>query len=167
MSSTFIDMALAVGAPIIPVRRVGGLPVAPQEQRIEFPTRKGRQDYWLGRPLLPEELAKLPLKERKERVIAAMNALGPDLATEVPLPGDARFAAEVEAWQQRTGATPEDAVLFATLAERKNPGAEIKALIAGAHAGQLSVTDDPRSQWLGQFALRLFGPKGPTVKGLR
>jgi hypothetical protein len=85
----------------------------------------------------------------------------------VPLPGDARFAAEVEAWQQRTGATPEDAVLFATLAERKNTGAEIKALIAGAHAGQLSVTDDPRSQWLGQFALRLFGPKGPTVKGLR
>ncbi|MDD2744411.1 MAG: polyketide synthase dehydratase domain-containing protein, partial [Rhodocyclaceae bacterium] len=167
MSSTFIDMALAVGAPIIPVRLVGGLPVAPLEQRIEFPTGMGRQDYWLGRPLLPEELAKLPLKERKERVIAAMNALGPDLATEVPLPGDARFAAEVEAWQQRTGATPEDAVLFATLAERKNPGAEIKALIAGAHAGQLSVTDDPRSQWLGQFAQRLFGPKGPTVKGLR
>jgi 1-acyl-sn-glycerol-3-phosphate acyltransferase len=166
MSSTFIDMALAIGAPIIPVRLVGGLPVTPLEQRIEFPTGFGRQDYWLGRPLLPEELAKLPLKERKERVIAAMNALGPELSSEVPLPGDARFGAEVEAWQERTGVSPEDAVLFSTLAELKNPGNEVKALLEGAKAGQLAVTADPRSQWLGQLAQQLFGPKGPTVKGL-
>ena len=167
MSSTFIDMAMAVGAPIIPVRLVGGLPVTPLKQRIEFPTGFGRQDYWLGRPLLPEDLAKLPLKERKERVLAAMNALGPDLASETPLPGDARFGAEVEAWQVRTGCSPEDAVLFSTLAERQKPGAEIKALIAAARAGQLTVSADPRSQWLGQLAARLFGPKGPAIKGLR
>ena len=167
MSSTFIDMALAIGAPIIPVRLVGGLPVTPLEQRIEFPTGFGRQDYWLGRPILPEALAKLPLKQRKEYVMAAMNALGPELSGETPLAGDPRFGAEVEAWQAKTGASPEDAVLFTTLAGLRNPGAEIKALIAGARAGELAVSADPRSQWLGQLAQRLFGPSGPTVKGLR
>jgi len=140
--------------------------VTPLEQRTEFPFGFGRQDYWLGKPLLPEELAKLPLKERKERVIAAMNALGPDLSSETPLPGDERFSAEVAAWHASTGACEEDAVLFKTLAEQQNPGAEIKALIAGARAGELTVTADPRSQWLGQLAKRLFGPKGPAVKGL-
>jgi hypothetical protein len=95
-----------------------------------------------------------------------MNALGPELSSEVPLPGDARFGAEVEAWQERTGVSPEDAVLFSTLAELKNPGTEVKALLEGAKAGQLAVTADPRSQWLGQLAQQLFGPKGPTVKGL-
>jgi 1-acyl-sn-glycerol-3-phosphate acyltransferase len=167
MSSTFIDMALAIGAPIIPVRLVGGLPVTPLAQRLEFPLDFGRQDYWLGRPLLPEELAKLPLKARKEVVLAAMNTLGPALSTETPQPGDARFAAEVDAWRVRSGANLEDAVLFATLAGLPKPSAEVKTLLDGARAGQLTVGADPRAQWLGRLAKRLFGQHGPTVHGLR
>jgi 3-hydroxymyristoyl/3-hydroxydecanoyl-(acyl carrier protein) dehydratase/1-acyl-sn-glycerol-3-phosphate acyltransferase len=167
MSSTFIDMALAIGAPIVPVRLVGGLPVAPLEQRLEFPLGFGRQDYWLGSPLFPEDLAKLPLKARKDVVLAAMNMLGPELATETPLPGDARFGAEVEAWRARTGASAEDAVLFATLAGLKNPGAEVRTLLDGARTGKLTLTADARSQWLGRLAQRLFGDHGPVVEGLR
>jgi 1-acyl-sn-glycerol-3-phosphate acyltransferase len=166
MSSTFIDMALAIGAPIIPVRLVGGLPVEPLEQRLEFPVGFSRQDYWLGRPLLPEDLAKLPLKARKEVVLAAMNTLGPDLETETPLPGDARFDSEVEAWRARTGATAEDAVLFATLAGLQNPGAEVRTLLDGARAGKLTLTADARSQWMGRLAQRLFGSHGPAIDGL-
>ena len=167
MSSSFIDMALAIGAPIIPVRLVGGLPVTPLETRIEFPVGFGRQDYWLGRPILPEQLAKLPLKERKDVVIAAMNSLGPDLSTEVPLPGDAQFGAAAEQWRARTGATPEDSVLLTTLAGLRNPGAEVKRLLDGARSGRLHVASDPRSQWLGRLAKRFFGPNGPVVDGLQ
>ncbi|MDP1829027.1 MAG: beta-ketoacyl synthase N-terminal-like domain-containing protein [Archangium sp.] len=166
MSSTFIDMALAIGAPIIPVRLVGGLPVAPLETRLEFPVGFGRQDYWLGRPLLPEQLSKLPLKERKDVVLAAMNSLGPDLSTETPLPGDAQFGVAAEEWRARTGTTPEDAVLFTTLAGLRSPGVEVKALLEGARAGRMTLTSDPRSQWLGRLAKRLFGPNGPAVDGL-
>jgi 1-acyl-sn-glycerol-3-phosphate acyltransferase len=167
ISSTFIDMALAIGAPIIPVRLVGGLPVTPLKQRLEFPEGFGRQDYWLGRPLLPEDLARLPLKARKDVVLAAMNTLGPELTGETPLPGDARFSAEVEAWRARSGASPEDAVLFATLAGLKNPGTAVRELLAGARTGTLSLGADARSQWLGRLAQRLFGPQGPVVEGLR
>lgn len=166
MSSTFIDMALAIGAPIVPVRLVGGLPVQPLEARLEFPVGFGRQDYWIGRPLLPEELAKLPLKARKDVVLAAMNGLGPALADEVPLPGDATFAAEVQAWHERTGACMEDAVLFATLAGVAQPGDEVKALLEAARTGRLTLTGDARLQWLGKLAQRLFGPRGPQVEGV-
>ena len=166
MSSTFIDLALAIGAPIIPVRLVGGLPVAPLEQRLEFPVGFGRQDYWLGRPLFPEQLARLPLKERKDVVIAAMNSLGPDLANETPLQGDAQFGVAAQEWCARTGATPEDAVLFTTLAGLRSPGVEVKALLEGARQGRLTVTAEPRSQWLGRLAKRLFGSNGPAVDGL-
>jgi hypothetical protein len=88
------------------------------------------------------------------------------LASETPLPGDARFGAEVEAWCARTGASQEDAVLFTTLAGLQNPGAEVKALLAGARSGKLALTADARSQWLGRLAKRLFGPHGPAVEGL-
>jgi acyl transferase domain-containing protein/3-hydroxymyristoyl/3-hydroxydecanoyl-(acyl carrier protein) dehydratase/1-acyl-sn-glycerol-3-phosphate acyltransferase len=166
ISSAFIDMALAHGAPIIPVRMVGGLPVSPLKHRLEFPIAFGRQDYWLGRPLLPEMLAKLSLKARKDVILATMNALGPELSTETPLPGDAQFSAAVETWRARTGASLEDAVLFSTLAELRNPGTEVKSLLDGARAGRLILTPDPRSQWLGRLAQRLFGPNGPAVEGI-
>ena len=166
MSSAFIDLALAVGAPIIPVRLAGGLPVEPLETRLEFPVGFGRQDYWLGRPILPEELKALPLKERKEAVLAAMNALGPPLATETPLGGDPQFGAAVEAWRARTGASLEDAVLLMTLAGAKSPGAEVRRLQEGAREGALRVGTDARAQWLGRLAKRLFGPRGPRVEGL-
>ncbi|MHC4390942.1 MAG: hypothetical protein ACYS22_06445, partial [Planctomycetota bacterium] len=43
MSGSFIDLALAVGAPVVPVRFVGGLPVEPLDERIEFPVGMGTQ----------------------------------------------------------------------------------------------------------------------------
>jgi len=166
MSSTFIDMAIAIGAPIIPVRLVGGLPVEPVEERLEFPVDYGRQDFWLGAPLMPEMLASLPLKERRDLVLAAMNTLGPDLSTETPQSGDPQFAAAVDGWRSRTGVGLVDAVLFATLAGQRNPGPQARAILDAAKTGKLVVTSDPRSQWLGRLARRLFGPHGPVVEGL-
>jgi hypothetical protein len=163
MSSAFIDMALAVGAPIVPVRFVGGLPLEALTTRLEFPVGFGRQDYWLGRPIFPEELAALPYKDRKAVVIAAINGLGPDVATETPTAPDPAFGAAVDAWIARTGATPEDAVLFTTLATLADPGDEVRALCDGAREGRLVVGHDPRGQWLAQLAQRLFGPRGPAV----
>ena len=166
MSSAFIDMALSVGAPIVPVRLVGGLPVAELETRLEFPLGFGKQDYWVGRPILPEELAALPYKDRKSVVISAINGLGPELASERPMAPDPAFGAAVEAWIARTGATPEDAVLFTTLATLEQPSDDVRALCDGARAGRLLVAGDARGQWLGRLAQRLFGPRGPEIVGL-
>ncbi len=166
VSSAFIELALATRVPIVPVRFVGGLPVQPVDTRLDFPVDFGRQDYWVGAALMPEALEKLPLKDRKDVVLAALNALGPPLASETPLPGDARLAAEVMAWSQRAGTTIDDAVMLVTLATLRNPCAEVVALQQAIRQGSLTVKGDAASQWLGSLARRLFGPKGPTVLGL-
>ncbi|MBZ5504302.1 MAG: polyketide synthase dehydratase domain-containing protein [Acidobacteriia bacterium] len=163
MSSAFIDLALAVGAPIIPVRFVGGLPVAEVEKRLEFPAGFGRQDYWLGKPIFPEELAALPYKDRKEVVIAAINGLGPDVMAETPSEPNLAFSAAVHEWIVRTGSTPEDAVFFTTLAMLAEPGDEVRALCDGARQGKLVVGSGERAEWLVRFAERLFGPDGPQI----
>ena len=81
MSGAFIDMAVAVGAPIVPVRFVGGLPVARLANKIEFPVGMGKQDFVIGTPIVPEEVSALPYRDRKERSDDARRAMEASVAT--------------------------------------------------------------------------------------
>ena len=161
MSSAFIDMAMAVDAPIVPVRFVGGLPVDELSKRLEFPCGFGRQDYWIGRPILPEELASLPYKDRKAMVIAGINSLGPEMMTEIPSAPDPAFAAAVEEWIARTGVAAEYAVLFTTLARLDSAGDEVRVLCDSVRSGRVPAGTGPRAEWLAQLARRFLGPNGP------
>ena len=163
LSATLVDLALAVGAPIVPVRFARGLPVEPAMRRLEFPLRYGRQDYWIGSPILPEVLAALAYRERKDTVLAALNALGPGPDGDVPTAPEPEFEAQVRDWIERTGATHEDAVMYVTLTERTEPTPAVRLLLDAAKSGRLLVSDDERSRWLGRLAKRLFGPHGPEV----
>ena len=164
LSGSFVDMAVKAGAAIVPVRFVGGLPSEPLEQRIEFPLGHGQQDYWLGAPLLPEELEKLRYKDRRQAVMEAINQLGPSNEEEQPLPPNPDFAAEVEEWIARTGATPEHATIYKTLEKLVDPGAEAQRLIEATRSGRLVVGDTPKERWLAELARRLFGDRGPRIQ---
>jgi acyl transferase domain-containing protein/3-hydroxymyristoyl/3-hydroxydecanoyl-(acyl carrier protein) dehydratase/1-acyl-sn-glycerol-3-phosphate acyltransferase len=160
MSSAFIDMALAVGAPIVPVRFAGGLPAEELAQRIEFPVGFGRQDFWIGRPVFPEQLASLPLKERKQVVIDAINGLGMAAADEAPSAPDPAFRDRVEAWRERAG-SPERAALLATLEALPEHRSEAtQRLIEGARAGRIEAGEDPAGRWLAGFGRWLMGAPG-------
>jgi 3-hydroxymyristoyl/3-hydroxydecanoyl-(acyl carrier protein) dehydratase/1-acyl-sn-glycerol-3-phosphate acyltransferase len=155
MSGAFVDMALAVGAPVVPVRFVGGLPSAPLERRVEFPGGPevmGRQDIYFGAPMLPETLATMHYGARKAAIIEAINALGPDNAVEEALPGDAALVERVSAWQERTGATHEHAALASVLEERGDLHAALRGILDG---------DDPAPgaarEWLVELSARLHG----------
>ena len=164
LGASVIDMALAAGAPIVPVRFARGLPAFDLAERLDFPVGYGRQDLYFGAPLEPAELARLPLKDRKEAVLAALNALGPG-SLETPSAPDPTFAAQVEAWQKRTGCAPEDAVFYATLAGASSPESEaVRRLLDGARTGQLLLGDDATDRWLGDFARSLFGSADPTLR---
>jgi hypothetical protein len=128
------------------VRFVGGLPVEELAERISFPVGYGKQDYWLGRPIYPEELARMPYKERKLAVIAAINGLGPDYTEELPAPPDREFERSIASWARRSGALLEDAVFYTTLATLTDKSEETQNLCDGV----------PRSQWLAKLAQR-FG----------
>jgi hypothetical protein len=166
MSSAFIDMAFAVGAPIVPVRFVGGLPPDELSQRLEFPLGYGRQDIWIGRPIEPAALASLPLKERKQVVIDAINGLGPAPSDERPTAPDPAFARRVEPWIPRCGGTTEHAVLMATLDALGSYRSEATArFVAGAREGAIVTGEGPAGEWLAGFARWLFGGR-PNTEGM-
>jgi 3-hydroxymyristoyl/3-hydroxydecanoyl-(acyl carrier protein) dehydratase/1-acyl-sn-glycerol-3-phosphate acyltransferase len=164
MSGVFLELAIQANLPVVPVRFVGGLPLAPLPERVDFPVGMGRQDFWLGTPIDARELAALPYKERTARVLAAINGLGPSAETEVPFAGDPTFEASVRAWIEQTGAEHAAATVFRALEGWSDPEPSIAALIEGARDGALVVPATPKGEWLAELARRLYGPRGPSVR---
>ena len=154
MSGAFLDMAMAVGAPVVPIRFVGALPRTQLETRLEFPVGMGRQDIYIGRPIHPDELAHDHYGARKQKVLAAINALGPANAVEQPLPGDPAFEAKVTAWRARYGVSHEHAVLGCVLSERPKPVPETRALLDPTATVSL---DGAVGDWVAELALRIVG----------
>ncbi len=163
MTGAILEMAIAMRVPVVPVRFVGGLPVEPLEERIEFPVGMGRQDIHIGAPIRAEELEALPYKPRKDRVIRAINALGPGDAPEEPLPGDPDFEASVAQWVARTGVDATHATIFKALEAYGPRTAAMKALVGAAQSGRLAVGDGAERGWVTELARRLYGPRGPVV----
>jgi len=155
MSGAFLDMALAVKAPVVPIRFVGALPRETMDQRIEFPIGMGKQDIYIGRPILPEEMASLHYGDRKKLVIKAINALGPTQADEQPCAGDPAFAAKVATWKKAHGVSEEHAVLGVVLSERENPVAETTALLKST--GAADFAKEKAGAWLTELRGRLLG----------
>ncbi len=156
MSGAFIDMAMAVNAPIVPVRFIGGLPAEPLESRLEFPIGMGQQDIWYGRPLMPEELAAMPYGDRKRLVINAINGLGPDNAVEAPLAGDPALEAAASDWQSRSGAEAPHAVIKAVLENLDNPTETTRFILGQAPA--------PKDEALAKWATELKERLNPSKK---
>jgi 1-acyl-sn-glycerol-3-phosphate acyltransferase len=170
ISSVIIDMAIHARAPIVPVRFVGGLPRELSATRFDFPVGMGRQDYWVGAPLLPEALEAMPYGERRARVVAAINEAGPPVADEAPNPGDAELAHAVERWIAQTGA--ETALASILVALDRARGALAKAepgepswesVLDGMRTGHLELPDTPHGRAIAGIAAELYGPRGPRI----
>ena len=69
LSSVLLDLAIHRQLPIVPVRFSNGLPRQKQSDRLDFPYLMGQQDYFIGKPILPEEIAALAYKERRDFVL--------------------------------------------------------------------------------------------------
>jgi hypothetical protein len=156
MSGVFVDLALTLGAPIVPVRFSRGLPREDVADRLEFPLGLGRQDYDLGAPILPEELAALPYKDRTERVMAALNATGVPHDAEQPCAPDPSLAARAEAWRPRTRSDAH-AVIAAVLDERRAElGPELNAVLESLETGGPIEGASEEGLWLAELRA-LFG----------
>jgi 1-acyl-sn-glycerol-3-phosphate acyltransferase len=174
VSPLWAELALATGAPVVPVRFVGGLPIDDGGAKLDAPVGMGKQMVRLGRPITSDELASVAAEERAGHLRAAINALQ-DCRTETPGAPDERFAAAAEEWSARTGAEPMAAVLLEALIRRvergpgRDPGDRCAALVAVARLHRegrtavLRVSDDDEGRWLAGLAAFLFGPRGPAV----
>jgi hypothetical protein len=140
LSSVFVDFALELGMPIVPVRFVGGLPVEPVTERLELPWQGRQQDVVLGKAIESGELLALPLGERSQRVLAAINGLTP--LDEQPLPPSSGFPAP-----------PANvfSMLSETLRLAVTQGTATRAVLAGEIPQSGTGDSVARSEWLRTF----------------
>jgi hypothetical protein len=163
VSTALIDLAVSNGLPIVPLRFSGGLPVAPVAQPLPFPLGYGQQDFRIGAPLLPRDLAPLGSAARREVVLGALNGFGDPPGGEQPHAGDAAFAAKVAAWRAARGVSEVQAALWQVLEEVEAPSPETQVLRASVR-GKPRKTPKlaaPQRQWLGEAARVLFGLSFP------
>jgi 3-hydroxymyristoyl/3-hydroxydecanoyl-(acyl carrier protein) dehydratase len=153
MSGAFLDMAMGVNAPVVPIRFVGALTREPLDKRLEFPTGMGRQDIYIGRPILPSELKGLHYGARKAKVLAAINALGPSNDDERPSAPDPVFSAKVAAWQETHGVSEEHAVLGCVLSERVTCSPETQSLLTATSPAEFG--EGPVADWLAELGGRI------------
>ncbi|MFT4596537.1 MAG: 1-acyl-sn-glycerol-3-phosphate acyltransferase, partial [Paracrocinitomix sp.] len=169
VSSVFIDLALELGIPVVPVRFTGGLPVSPISGKAEVPFGHGAQDYWIGEPLEADFLASLPLKDRVETVLGAINTLGGTNANERPNQPDKLFAAKVAEFEAATGVNDVFAAMWQAIEERAVVSEETELLRAAAAAGRYVSDGTPRGDWLGDVGSALLGSAigaGPHSNGI-
>jgi 1-acyl-sn-glycerol-3-phosphate acyltransferase len=158
MSSAIVEMALSAECPVVPVRFARGLPVEELPQRLEFPVGYGRQEIYLGRPILPEQLRALPLKERKQVIIDGINGIGPQNSEEIPCAANDALRERVNHWLQRPNISGENAVLLAALELYRSEAALSQAFLERARTGRRSPAVTPEEHWLANFERQLFGP---------
>ncbi|MGZ5051726.1 MAG: beta-ketoacyl synthase N-terminal-like domain-containing protein [Methylobacter sp.] len=153
VSSVLIDLALRYELPIVPVRFAGGLPIEPAAERLEFPYRLGRQDYYLGQAIHPETLRSLPYAQRAQLIAERINSLGPAGIDDIPIADDGDFARRVEDFRAG-GHDALRAVLHATLAELPERSETTERLLDDA---PLDGADNAIA-----LALKLLGRSAPA-----
>ncbi len=155
LSGTLIELAQRAHAPVVPIKFVGGLPREHVPSRLEFPHGMAAQDIYVGAPLDPDDLSRLPYAERRATVLAAINALGPSSAHEMPHPGNERLQSAVELWQRTHRVSYEHAVLHEVLAQYNAPCDETRMLLAARSVSDVSRA--PHGPWLEDVRQWLFG----------
>ena len=157
VSSVFLDLALEMGIPVVPVRFTGGLPITPINGKAEVPHGQGAQDYWIGEPLEAEFLTGLALKERIAAVLGAINTLGGTNANERPNPVDERFASTVTDFEAATGVNEVFAAMWQVIEARASVSNETKMLRQAAAKGEYVSDGTARGDWLGTVGASLLG----------
>ena len=147
-SSLFVRLAVELDMPIVPVRFRGGLPVRSMDRWFDFPIGYGRQDYWIGRPILPSDLATIDADARRALILGRLNRLGGAIEDEQPNPPDPDFAEAVERVRRRWGVPEARAVIATALAALPEPHPEIGRLVQAMESGRLFVSDTAEGRWL-------------------
>lgn len=149
LSGLFLDLAAKLEVPVVPVRFAGALPVDTAPARLDFPVGFARQDIHVGRPLWPEDLAHLPLAERKKTVLEAINGTGPALDGEIPNPPRPDLEAAATALATKCRLAPTSAAIMQAVLNR------VPADRPLARLARRVAQDDPEAEgdpWLRALA---------------
>ena len=144
LSTTFVDLALRLDIPIVPVRFAGGVPVEPMDNFRDFPICFARQDIHIGRAIQPAQLRPLTGESRRSLILERINGL---VRSETPNVPDPEFTRRVGAFMTETGTTQAKAVLLTCLADHPNACQSTAKLIAAMESGRLDLPDTAEDRW--------------------
>jgi len=158
MSSVIVDVALELNLPILPLRYSGGLPVAPLREIISFPWEFGRQDYTLGRPLMPEQLGRVPRPKAAEQVVNAINEIAPRPEAETPLPAGPERTAAIRALCADFKLTEIQAGVIIALRALADPSETTRSMLAfPSHGARGLIAPADELAWHEEVAGWLWG----------
>lgn len=152
LSGFFIDLALRLELPIVPVRFAGGLPVETMDDFRDFPIGFTGQDYYLGRSIGPDELGRLRREQRTRLLLDRINGLGPSPSEELPNPPDIIFRRRVQRRIAETGTSQFKAVALSALESYPRPSRMTERLLAALAGAPLLVGQSDDERWFGQWA---------------
>jgi len=145
MSAVLVDLALELDVPILPLRYAGGLPVEPLSGITSFPFEFGQQDYVLGRPMMPEELRRIPRPKAAEWVVDTINQMPPAPEVETPLPGPPQRAGQIRALSAAHGVTEIQSAVLLALQALPDPSETTRSILnfpAGGADGLAAPADE-------------------------
>ena len=159
VSALWLEMAIRLNIPLVPVRFSRGLPLEDPGQPQDFPYGMGRQDIAFGPEIAPQALAGLSAKTRKMRVLQALNDFSID--SETPSDPDPAFAAEWQDWLQYYGGDPIATLLFCCMRRFVPVNAELAAQTTEFPNALLAFLTALQGQRLWQTSLELILPDNP------
>lgn len=140
MSSVFLDLAIEKNIPIVPIRFVGGLPMNNESsKKLDFPHNYGRQDYYIGKPILPKNLKKLFYGQRPKYIMERINNLGPLNDEDTTIPPVTKFIEKQKFLVNNLGLPQIQAMLFAMLGLIDDPCEETAKLLKAVKSGKLDI----------------------------
>ncbi len=157
LSSVFIDLAQDANLPIVPVRFAGGLPVDKLKAPLDFSINYCKQNYYIGKPILPSDLQSIPYAERRKYVIKALNDIGPSIEKENPNPPDPDFQNNVTEWMKEKNVTEVQAVLFKVMEQvTKDSDDDVMEIISKGYGKKVTFSKNEKGKWLQALSNYLF-----------
>ncbi len=150
LSRQIVKLALSQNVPVVPVRFVGGLPIAESDTRLEFPVNFGSQDYYLGSPIFPDELKGLNYKKQKKIILNAINELGGSPDKEKPNPPDPELKSEIIQYAEEKGISYKFTTILKILERLEEKAAETEMVLKGIEQGKPVVPGikSEKERWL-------------------
>jgi acyl transferase domain-containing protein/3-hydroxymyristoyl/3-hydroxydecanoyl-(acyl carrier protein) dehydratase/1-acyl-sn-glycerol-3-phosphate acyltransferase len=142
VSSALIEFAIAAKMPIVPVRFTCGLPETGTE-KLEFPYKFGKQDYYIGKAIKSEELKELSLIERVNLIKEAIRKLADNEADISRIPNDL-FEKSVENVQKEFQVSSQHAVIISVLKNKIKLSDETNMILnnlRGTSASETTLLD--------------------------
>ncbi len=163
LSSIWIDLALQLNIPIVPVRFYGALPQSGTDV-CDFPEGFGQENVVFGEPVSPGFLKGLTLYERRDYLLDILNGF-PEIIDEKTTLPDPVFAEAIGNFYEKFGCGQIPALIYACLERFSRdefmaadlPEACQAYIQAGKNRGKIgNLPDNADSRWVKKLAEMTF-----------